>query len=110
MESENIIEQWRSSEDVKRDLLKITRIVKQRNKSLENIIWLLYELRYWRLIRSEIIAYAPQRGKKTEIPVEFVMSLLGVSHRTAQDYIRTVVALDKLFNLKILEQLRELER
>jgi len=84
--------------------MEITKFVKQRNKPLSKLLTLLLWRNYlWLFYHSgdyDVRKHAPKRGRKGYvIPLKFVMNYLGVTHRTAQDYIRTVEALDKLDKL-----------
>ena len=89
------------------EIVGLMRIVEGRNKTLLNLLRLLLWRNYGFLFHNsgdyDIRKYKPKRGQKGDfIPLKFVMAYLGVSHRTAQDYIRTVQALDKLHELFIL--------
>jgi hypothetical protein len=93
-----------SEPSMRQKIQQTTHIVKQRNKSLANLIELMFYLRYAPVLLY-VHEYIPKRGKKTEIPLNLVIDVLQVSHRTAQDYVRTILILDELFDLKISEKI-----
>lgn len=87
------------------EVMELSKKVKGRNKTLFNLIWLLWWIKWGCLFRNsgdyDVRKYAPKRGRKGYfIPLKFVMAFLDVSHRTAQDYIRTIDALFKLERLQ----------
>lgn len=104
MKYKDILDLQKSERVMWRKVEQVTHVVKQRNKSLANLIELMYFLRYAPVL-TNIKEYVPKRGKKSEIPLNLVMDELNVSHRTAQDYVRTVLILDKLFDLRISQKI-----
>jgi hypothetical protein len=81
-------------EKLYKQIFETNRILMCRNKTLFNFLRLqlislnlLFPLQ--RDLRFNTSDYEARRGRKSKpIPIKEVMQILGVSHRTAQDYLR----------------------
>ena len=80
------------------DVFKLCRVLKNRSRTLYRLVFL--KMLYLNLNPDEPYnpeEFKPKRGKRSSgVPIREVMTILEVSHRTAQDYARTLKALDLL--------------
>ena len=78
------------TEDTERkskELSNIIQVVAKRNQSFGKLLFLLSYLPTFNYLIQE---YEPRRGRKTVVPIQMVRDILGVSQRTAQDYVKTI--------------------
>jgi len=81
-------------EKLYKQIFETNEVLRCRNKTLFNFLKLqlmslnlIYPLR--RDLKFNVSEYEAKRGRKSKpIPIREAMQILGVSHRTAQDYLR----------------------
>lgn len=94
----------KEADKIAMEVIELSKKIRRRNKTLFNLIRLAFWMKWGFLFKHDgdyyLGKYFPKRGRKNPyIPLKFVMTYLGVSHRTAQDYVRAMQALDKLQTL-----------
>ncbi|MCK4953055.1 hypothetical protein KAS14_04660 [Candidatus Bathyarchaeota archaeon] len=76
------------------EIYRLLEIIQKRNKSLA---WLIL-VKFGMNIRPYPLKYESRRGAKSYFPIKAVMEILNCTHRTAQDYVRTLKALSLIDN------------
>ena len=81
-------------EHISNEIYRLLEIIQKRNKSLA---WLIL-VKFGMHIRPFPFEYESKRGAKSYFPIKAVMEILNCTHRTAQDYVRTLKALSFIDN------------
>ena len=76
------------------EIYRLLEIIQKRNKSLA---WLIL-VKFGMHIRPYPLKYESRRGAKSYFPIKAIMEILNCTHRTAQDYVRTLKALSLIDN------------
>lgn len=96
MEEEEQIAKKRHAKQLDKEILHIVDVLKKRNKTLARVLRLELVSRFGFLDKQK---FQPKRGKKPSslVPsIKEAMHILGVNHRTAQDYVHFLEALRKI--------------